>query len=252
MKRVRKVLRSLNQTRESLSVEESFLEQPGQLLDKALTKQIAIREAELDSLVAPKKKNVSVIVRCSTPDPETKCSKDNPASHFPDPDKVPEDFSFPLNYFLESSENLENPPLPPHHPAPGVPWTPPRLSHSVRALGETSLLDGFRSPRTSALLKPLINLKPKESSSEMADLTPVKNECEKKIRLFKSLLRRHDPTGMDPGDVQENHKSWNDEISNALTSLEESVGNMIIDHRAAMSADAISHWEQQVVESEKR
>ena len=100
MRRVRNVLRSLNQTRESLSVEESFLEQPGQLLDKALTKQIAIREAELDSLVAPKKKkNVSVIVRCSTPDPETKCLKDNPASHFPDPDKVHEDFSFPLNYF---------------------------------------------------------------------------------------------------------------------------------------------------------
>ena len=61
MKKVRRVLRSLNQTRESLSVEESFLEQPGQLLDKALTKQIAIREAELDSLVAPKKKNVSVL-----------------------------------------------------------------------------------------------------------------------------------------------------------------------------------------------
>ena len=75
MKKVRRVLRSLNQTRESLSVEESFLEQPSQLLDKALTKQIAIREAELDSLVAPKKKNVSVIVRCSTPDPETECSK---------------------------------------------------------------------------------------------------------------------------------------------------------------------------------
>ena len=122
MKKVRKVLRSLNQTRESLSVEESFLEQPGQLLDKALTKQIAIREAELDSLVAPKKKNISVIVRCSTPDPEIKCSKNNPASHFPDPDKVSEDFSIPLNYFLESSENLEAPPL---TPAPGVPLTPP-------------------------------------------------------------------------------------------------------------------------------
>ena len=75
MRRVRKVLRSLNQTRESLSVEESFLEQPGQLLDKASTKQIAIRKAQLDSLGAPKKENVSVIVRCSTTDPETECSK---------------------------------------------------------------------------------------------------------------------------------------------------------------------------------
>ena len=84
------MLRSLSQTRESLSAEESFLEQPGQLLDKALAKQIAKREAELDSLTASNKKNVSVIVRCSTPDPEATCSKGNPASHFPD--QVPEDF----------------------------------------------------------------------------------------------------------------------------------------------------------------
>ena len=109
----------------------------------------------------------------------------------------------------------------------------------------------FSITKNRTLLKPLINLNVKEVNSEMADLTPVKNECEKKIRLFKSLLRRHHPTGMDPGDVQENHKSWNEEISSALTSLEESVGNMIIDHRAAMSADVINHWELQVVESEK-
>ena len=92
------MLRSLSQTRESLSAEESFLEQPGQLLDKALAKQIAKREAELDSLTASNKKNVSVIVRCSTPDSEATCSKGNPASHFPD--QVPEDFSIPLNYLL--------------------------------------------------------------------------------------------------------------------------------------------------------
>ena len=92
-RKVKKVIRSLNQTRKSLSAEESFLEQPGQLLDKALAKQIAVREAELDSLAAPSKKNVSVIVRCSTPDPEAECSKNNTASHFPE--KVPEDFFHP-------------------------------------------------------------------------------------------------------------------------------------------------------------
>ena len=72
--KVEKALRTLNQTRKSLSAEDSFLEQPGQLLDKALAKQIAAREAELDSLAAPNKKNVSVIVRCSTPNPELECS----------------------------------------------------------------------------------------------------------------------------------------------------------------------------------
>ena len=73
------MLRSLSQTRESLSAEESFLEQPGQLLDKALAKQIARREAELDSLSAPPNNSVSVIVTCSTPDPEATCSKNDPA-----------------------------------------------------------------------------------------------------------------------------------------------------------------------------
>ena len=54
--KVEKALRTLNQTRKSLSAEDSFLEQPGQLLDKALAKQIAVREAELDSLAAPSNK----------------------------------------------------------------------------------------------------------------------------------------------------------------------------------------------------
>ena len=154
--KVEKALRTLNQTRKSLSAEDSFLEQPGQLLDKALAKQIARREAELDSLSAPSKKNVSVIVRCSTPDPEVTCSKTNTASHFPDPDKVPEDFSLPLNHFFETFDNPEVPPLPPRHPvfhdhtphvhspAPQVPWTPPRQSHSVKKRGEISLLEGFQ------------------------------------------------------------------------------------------------------------
>ena len=73
-------MRSLSQTRQFLSAEDSFLEQPGQLLDRALAKQIARREAELDSLTAPINKKVSVIVRSSTPDPEADCSNRNPAS----------------------------------------------------------------------------------------------------------------------------------------------------------------------------
>ena len=159
-------MRSLNQTRVSLSAEDSFLEQPGQLLDKALAKQIARRESELDSLTAPTKNNVSVIVRCSTPDPEASCSKTNPASHFPN--EVPEDFSIPLNYLIESFADCVTPPLPPRHPVypnntltvhptgPQDPWTPPRRSQSVGSRGETSLLEGFQSPRASALIEPLI------------------------------------------------------------------------------------------------
>ena len=93
--KIEKVLWSLNKIRES-PAEDSFLEQPGQLLDKALVKQIAIREAELDSLVAPN--NASVIGRCTIPDPEATCFKSNPDSHILD--KVPKDFSIILNYFF--------------------------------------------------------------------------------------------------------------------------------------------------------
>ena len=211
-----------------------------------MAKQIARREAELDSLSAPSKKNVSVIVRCSTPDPEVTCSKTNTASHFPDPDKVPEDFSLPLNHFFETFDNPEVPPLPPRHPvfhdhsphvhspAPQVPWTPPRQSHSVRKRGEISLLEGFQSPRTSALLKPLISLNTKEEAKKMADLDSAKIDCEEKLDLFDSLLRRHDPTRMDPVDVQENHKSWCEELSNVLNSLAKSVTHMTVNHRARM------------------
>ena len=86
------------------------------------------------------------------------CSKSNAASHFPDPDKVPKDFSLPLNYFLESCENSGAPPLPPRHPtAPEVPWSPPRRCQSVMSHVEISLLEGFRSPRTLTLLEPLIS-----------------------------------------------------------------------------------------------
>ena len=160
-----------------------------------------------------------MIVRCSTPDPEATCSKNSTASHFPDPEKVPEDFSFPLNCFLESNQDLEAPPLPPRHPvllnnsplshstAPGVPWTPPRHSLNVKSPVETSLLDGLRSPRTSAaLLEPLTSLKTKEQPTKMADLDQVKHECERRVMVFKRLLKRHDPSGIDPVKVQEFYK----------------------------------------------
>ena len=156
---------------------------------------------------------------------------------------------------MESSQDLEAPPLPPRHPvflnnsphshptAPEVPWTPPRHSLNVKPRRETSLLEGFRSPRTSALLEPLISLKTKEHPTKMADLDLVNRECEKRLRTFKSLLRRHDPSGTDPGVVVEFYQTWGQELSIALSSLEESVSNMIIDHKAAMSTDAINQWE---------
>ena len=101
-----RVLRSisvLNRTRESLA-DESCLDKPGQLLDKALAKQIQVREAELDSLsknTPVPTNNVSVIVRSSTPNPNATCSN-HQESHFPPltPQAVPVDHYLPLNYFF--------------------------------------------------------------------------------------------------------------------------------------------------------
>ena len=64
--------------REFLSVEESCLEQPGQLLEKASAKQSAEGEAKPFSLEVPIKKNVSVIGRSSIPDAEAGKKDDMP------------------------------------------------------------------------------------------------------------------------------------------------------------------------------
>ena len=117
---------------------------------------------------------------------------------------------------------------------------------------ETSLLEGFRSPRTAALLKPLINLNTKEETFKMADLDRIKDECDEKLMIFDSLIRRHDPSRMDPMDVRENHKSLCEEISNALTSLSKSVRNMTVTHKAAMDTGTINEWKQRVVDAEDK
>ena len=122
----------------------------------------------------------------------------------------------------------------------------------VKPPRDLSLLEGFQSPRTSALLEPLISLKTKEHPTSMADLDPVKHECEKKLMLFKRLLRVHDPSGVDPAAVKEFYKEWDKEVFNAFNSLAEAVDNMILAHKADMSPSVINEWEQNVGESEKK
>ena len=111
----------------------------GQLLDKALAKQIARREAQLDSFL---QRNVSVIVRTSTPNPDTTCENNFPSQFFSTPTTifvphVPEDNNLSLRNLLHnlSHQPEDQPLLPPRHPtlllpgeeiAPTVPWTPPR------------------------------------------------------------------------------------------------------------------------------
>ena len=65
--KVEKVAQSisvLNRTRESISASVFCSESDGQLLDKALAKQLAVRKGELDSLLP---RNVSVIGNSRAP-----------------------------------------------------------------------------------------------------------------------------------------------------------------------------------------
>ena len=88
----------LNRTRESLSASASPGSN-GQLLDRALAKQLAVRKAELDSLLP---NSVSVIVRTSTPDPNLSCEDSffphshNQSHSYPPTPQFPDYNSLPL------------------------------------------------------------------------------------------------------------------------------------------------------------
>ena len=58
--------------------------------------------------------------------------------------------------------------------------------------------------------------------------------------VFESLLRRHNPSGIDPKTVQESYLRWDEKLSDALDSLVRSVGVMTIKHKAAMGTDGIN------------
>ena len=99
----------LNRTRRSLSA-SSLSSGHGQgLLDRALAKQISARQAELDCNL---QRFRSVIARTSTPDPEAaqqceeSCLENQVFSEnsveLISPTQIPEDFSIPLQNFLDS------------------------------------------------------------------------------------------------------------------------------------------------------
>ena len=86
-------------------------------------------------------------------------------------------------------------------------------------------------------------------TTKMADLNSMKDECLRKHALFESLLRRYNPTGFAPTAVLKMYEKWDDELSNALSSLTESVCKMTNSHKAAEVAD---EWNKHVEDSEKK
>ena len=86
----------------------------------------------------------------------------------------------------------------------------------------------------------------------MADLNIVKDECDKKRVFFESLLSRYSPAGINPALVQEFYRKWDEELSNALTSLTESVRNLTTNHNVALGTETVNKWNQYVSEAEKK
>ena len=261
----------LNRTKRSLSASVSPDSQ-GQLLDKALAKQIAVRQAELDSLLLPR--SVSVIVRSSTPDPEATCEEsclDNsvfPIANPTLPHIAPQDSSVPLSNFLDSIE--EGPPLPPRHPvvlqpggvgggtpvisrAPSVPWSPPRRE-DFRFTNQTSksgsLLDILTesAPLLHPLFDTLHNQNP-EDSDEM-NAAQAKAECESKERKFNRLVSTFAPADYNASVVLDNKKDWTEKMWTALDDLIDSVECMNIQHGHVLGDAEVDNWKRKVTRSQ--
>ena len=268
----KEVLRSievLNRTRESLSADVLCSNREGQLLDKALAKQLARREAQLDSFL---QRNVSVIVRTSTPNPDTTCENNCSNQFFPTPNTtsvphVPEDNNLPLRTFLHDlSHNPEDQPhLPPRHPtllAPTEPWTPPRresfdLQQESRQESFDSqpesrprepLLNLLSSSDTAPLLHPLFaeGIVLEEASSKgdlvMSGVNEAQKNAVNKVKKFRRVLVTSDPAGLDPSAVARHYKHYHDTSLEALHDLMEAVEDLLDEHGHELSAQDSDSW----------
>ena len=267
---VDKVKRSifvLQRTRESLSatLAEEDLDSGGSLLDRALVRQLSIRKAELDNLLP---KNVSVIVRSSTPNPEATCEEiheDLVSPHIPTHSQfAPEDFSYPLNNLLNTLGNQPESvlPLPPHHPvmhrvgaagvianrsAPEVPWSPVRSCGPEGERGYSSLQEILVTPEYSPLLAPLFVTE----AAKMNAADEAKKVCNSKIRKFHSLLRRYEPDGYGSIDPARGDK-WVDEVTTALEEMVDSIEKMSIKHGQTLGTAEVTAWKMHVDDGESR
>ena len=257
----------LQRTRESLSatLAEEGLDSGGSLLDRALVRQLSIRKAELDNLLP---KNVSVIVRSSTPNPEATCEEiheDLVSPHIPTYSQfAPEDFTYPLNNLLNTLENQQEsvPPLPSRHPvlhrvgaagvianrsAPEVPWSPARSCRPEGERGYSSLQEILVTPEYSSLLAPLFVAE----AAKMSALDEAKKVCNGKFRKFNSLLRMYEPDGYASIDPARGDK-WSDEVSTALCEMVDAIEEMSIEHGQTLGTAEVTSWKMQIDEGESR
>ena len=61
------------------------------------------------------------------------------------------------------------------------------------------------------------------------DFDEIRKSCENNIRKYKRLLRRYDPSNVDPDTVKRYDNKWNEEVSAALDVELDSIESMILD-----------------------
>ena len=274
VEKLNKSISILNRTRESL-VASARPDSRGQLLDQALAKQLAVRRAELDSLLP---KNISVIqFRSSTPDPQVSCENHFFSHHQPETNLnllVPVNLSLPTHNYLDNLENSTEapPPLLPRHPvlrirassaggapvnvsAPEVPWTPPRPSIICErsTLNHSSLLDLLDSGETAPLLAPLFTTvqEPSEAKVKAEIMEQAKLNCEDKIRKLNRLLRRYEPDDCTPSVVQNHMLVWTADVSTALDDMVDSIERMSIEHGRTLGSAEVGVWKEKITRGEQ-
>ena len=279
----------LSRTRRNLSASASSERSGVNLLDKALAKQITVRQDELDSNLQAR--CGSVIVRTSTPDPgaapcEENCLENTvfDGNHSElicptTPSQIPEDFSIPLQNFLESLDITAPPVLTPRpllavsQPegacgggtpvitrAPLVPWSPPRpkspqiSSQSAPAIRSGSLLEILTE--SASLLHPFFETLTNEEVSNypIMDAEQTKRACRKKERMFNQLARRFDIDENNPGweAIARHRETWTEQLNEALGDFVEVAEEMIDDHGDTLGSGEVVAWKASLKEAEKK
>ena len=83
------------------------------------------------------------------------------------------------------------------------------------------------------------------------EIQQAKDGCDAKIRKFNRLLRRYDPTPLDPDILQEMKIDWSRELSIALDDLVESIENLSIKHGHDLGSEEVAVWKQKITDGEK-
>ena len=274
----------LSRTRRNLSVSAPLESNGSCLLDKALAKQISVRQSELDFNL---QRCGSVIVRASTPDPrETPCGENcleddsvfednNPELRCPKTTPQTPENSISLSYVDTTAQSVPgiHPPLaepqlervrgqgtPVITRAPLVPWSPSRLknpqvsSQSIPTLKDGSLLEILTE--SASLLHPLFEAPTVEESQSFSimDVNQSKRMCRKKERTFNQLARYYDmdEINLNLDAITLNRESWTKKLEEALQEYVEAAEEMIDDHRDALGGGEVQAWEVSLREAEKK